>query len=169
MEAVARVEAKEKEAVAMDSLLEMKEAEAAKLDGQIAVREKAKATIAEVEAMGKPTLLGGGFIVTADEMKKLKSLAKKSVGIDKRANEYRKKIIALDDSIHDLNCEINSLKQDVKVIARDRDTWKTNYERLWNEVKGFIHAIRRSPRRLLELINEYLPCLRKTKNRAESL
>jgi len=37
---------------------------------------KAKATIGEIEAMGKPTLLGS-FNVTADELKKLKTLAKK--------------------------------------------------------------------------------------------
>lgn len=28
-----------------------------------------------------------------------------------------------------------------KTFGRDRDTRKANYERLWSEVKGFIHAI----------------------------
>jgi hypothetical protein len=51
--------------------------------------------------MGKPALLGG-VNVSDDEMKKLKSLARKGVGIDKRAEEYKKKIAALDEDIRAL-------------------------------------------------------------------
>ena len=135
---------------------EKKEAKVAKLDEQITVKEKAKATIAEVDTMGKPTLLGNGFTVTNDEITKLKSLAKKGIGIDKRADEYKKKIAALDENIRDLNSQINSLKHNIGIISRDRDTWKANYTRLWSEVKDFIHAIRRFPSRLLDFIREQL-------------
>jgi len=140
----------------LDKKTEKKETKIAKLDEKITVKEKAKATLAEVDAMGKPTLLGNGFTVTNDEMAKLKSLAKKGVGIDKRADEYKKKIAALDENIRDLNSQITSLKQDVRTIARDRDTWKANYTRLWDEVKDFIQAIRRIPNRLLTFIREQL-------------
>ena len=140
----------------LDKQMEKKETKIAKLDEQITVKEKAKATIAEVDAMGKPTLLSNGFTVTNDEMAKLKSLAKKGVGIDRRADEYKKKIAALDKNISDLNSQITSLKHDIGIIARDRDTWKANYTRLWGEVKDFIQAIRRFPSRLLDFIREQL-------------
>ena len=72
--------------------------------------------------------------------------------IDECADEYKKKIAVLEGSIRDLNCQINSLKQDVRNIARERDTWKANYERLWSEVKDFIWAIRNIPNRLRAFI-----------------
>ena len=154
----------------LDKQTEKKETKIAKLDEQITVKEKAKTTIAEVDAMGKPTLLGNGFTVTNDEMAKLKSLAKKGVGIDKRADEYKKKIATLDENIRDLNSEITSLNHDIKTIARDRDTWKANYTRLWNEVKDFIQAIRRFPSRLLDFIKAQLhmkPVQNKNKSHEE--
>ncbi|MCL1820400.1 MAG: plasmid recombination protein [Oscillospiraceae bacterium] len=138
----------------VSSQVEKKELRRDKLDEQITVKEKAKATIKEVDSMGKPQTIGNGFIVTADELKKLKSLAKKGVGIDKRAEEYKEKIAALEVSIRDLKSQITSLESDVRVIARDRDTWKANYDRLWGEVKDFIKAIRTAPQRLLAFIRE---------------
>jgi len=97
----------------------------------------------------------------------LKSLAKKGVGIDKRAEEYKKKIAALDDNIRDLSGQINDLNRSVQSITRERDSWKTNYERLWSEVKDFIHAIRSAPQKLLAFIREQLS--QKSHNREESL
>jgi len=89
-EAAARAEAKEKEAAVIDAKVEKKTAKLSKLDEQISIKEKAKATIAEVEAMGKPALLGG-FNVTGDELKKLKTLAKKSVSADKKVADANRK------------------------------------------------------------------------------
>jgi multidrug resistance efflux pump len=127
------------------------------LDKQIAVKEKAKATIAEVEAMGHKLPVVPGVHFTDIEAAKLKSLAKKGVGIDKRADEYRSKIAALEGNIRSLNSQIITLKQDISAIARDRDTWKANYERLWGEVKEFIGAIRKIPHLLRKFIAEHLP------------
>jgi chromosome segregation ATPase len=107
--------------------------------------------------MGHPLPLVPGVHLSEDEAKKLKSLAKKGVGIDKRAEEYRKKIAALDEHIRALDGEINALNQSIRSIARERDTWKANYERLWAEVKEFIGAIRRIPERLRAFIAEHLP------------
>ena len=166
-EAAALADAKEKEAAAMDAQNQKKAARLNTLDAQIAVKEKAKATIKEVDAMGKPALIGSGFTVTADELKKLKSLAKKGVGIDKRVDEYKKKIAALDVNIRDLNGRIDDLNRSVRSIAGERDSWKSNYERLWNEVKPFIDAIRSAPQKLFALIREHMP--QKTKSREESL
>jgi outer membrane murein-binding lipoprotein Lpp len=90
-------------------------------------------------------------------MKKLKSLARKGVGIDKRAEEYKRKIAALDENIRNLNGQVNLLQQDIRAVARDRDAWKENYNRLWGEVKDFIHAIRTAPQKLLTFIREHIP------------
>jgi len=103
---------------------------------------------------------------TDAETKKLKALARKGVGIDKRADGYKKKIATLETNIRDLNREILSLQQSVKSIAQDRDTWKANYERLWGEVKEFIGAIRSVPNKLRAFIAEHLPTQRKN-NREE--
>jgi uncharacterized coiled-coil DUF342 family protein len=105
--------------------------------------------------MGKPALLGGVNFTDA-EAKKLKSLAKKGVGIDKRADEYKAKIAALDSQIRDLNGQINNWKRSCQTAAQERDTYKHNYDRLWAEVKPFIDAIRRFPQMLMDFIRERL-------------
>ena len=164
-EMAAIAESKEKEASAMLTKVEQNKSKISKLDEQITVKEKAKATLKEVDAMGHPLPLVPGVHLSDDEAKRLKALARKSVGIDKRAEEYKAKIEALDGSIRNLNSQIESLKHDIRSIARDRDTWKANYERLWAEVKDFIGAIRTIPNRLRTLIAEHLP---KTQNKERS-
>ena len=151
----------------LDAQVEKTETRLGKLDEQITVKEKAKATIAEVTAMGRALPLVPGVHLTDDEAKRLKSLAKKGVGIDKRAEEYKKKIAALDVNIRDLNGRIDDLNRSVRSIASERDSWKTNYERLWADVKPFINAIRTIPQKMLAFINEHLP--QKAKAREESL
>jgi hypothetical protein len=146
----------EKRLDTLDRRVEKKETRIEKLDGQMTVKEKAKATLAEIEAMGKPALLGGVNFTDA-EAKRLKSLAKKGVGIDKRATEYREKIAALDGQIRDLGGEINDWKQSYQTAAQERDTYRHNYDRLWTEVKPFIDAIRKAPQMLMDFIREHLP------------
>jgi len=133
------------------------EAQSANLNKQITVKEKAKSTIAEVEAMGHKLPVFPGVHFTDNEAAKLKSLAKKGVGIDKRADEYKQKIETLEGNIRDMNSQITSLKQSVKSITLDRDTWKANYNRLWDEVKDFIKSIRTIPNKLRAFIAEHLP------------
>lgn len=148
----------EKKRVAdLEKQAEKKEKRLDRLDEQITVKEKAKATIAEVDAMGKPALIGSGYTVMADELNKLKALAKKGVGVDKRADEYKKKIAALEGNIRDLNSKVNDWQQSYHSVARDRDKWKANYERLWGEVKEFISVIRSVPNKLRAFIAEHLP------------
>jgi prefoldin subunit 5 len=159
----AEVEQSEAELAKTEKTLEKKTARSKKLDEEIAVKEKAKATIAEVDAMGKPAMLGfgSGFTVTADEMKKLKALARKSVSVDKsinkRAEEYRAKITSLEGQIRDLNGQINDWKRSYQTVAQERDAYKHNYDRLWAEVKPFIDVIRKFPQMLLDFIRERLP------------
>jgi chaperonin cofactor prefoldin len=153
-EVSAQADQTEKRLGELEQQTEKKEKRLGKLDEQITVKEKAKATLAEVDAMGHPLPLVPGVHFSDDEAKRLKSLAKKGVGVDKRADGYKKKIAALETNIQNLNSDIASLKRSVKSIAQDRDTWKKNYERLWDEVKGFIKAIRSIPNRLYQFIAE---------------
>jgi hypothetical protein len=148
-----KVQEENKRLEELDRQTEKKKARNKKLDEQITVKEKAKATLAEIDAIGKPALLGGTNFTDA-EAKKLKSLARKGVGIDKRADEYKAKIVALDGQIRDLNGEINDWKRSYQTVSQERDTYKHNYDRLWAEVKPFIDAIRRFPQMLLDFIRE---------------
>ena len=120
-----------------------KQAEVEKLDTQIAVKEKAKATIAEVEAMGKPTMLGSGFTVTADEMKKLKTLAKKSVNADKQIADSKKKMAALDEQIKELD-------RNLRDAQAEANHWHREYTDLKNEVKDFLRLVKLFPARVKE-------------------
>jgi|GEM_PF-6344893 len=60
-----------------------------------------------------------------------------------------KRCMLLDAKMKDLQGQIDDVK-------RDRDKWKTNYERLWSEVKDFIKAIRSIPNLLRDFIREKL-------------
>jgi hypothetical protein len=79
------------------------------------------------------------------------------VGIDKRADEYKAKIAVLDGQIINLNGQINDWKRSCQTVSQERDTYKHNYDRLWTEVKPFIHAIRKFPQMLLDFIREHMP------------
>ena len=167
-EKTAAADEKQNEVETLDEKLASKKARLDKLDEQITVREKAKATIAEVDSMGHSLPLVPGVHLSDNEAKKLKSLAKKGVGIDKRAEEYKKKINALDGNIRELNGQINQWKQSYQSAILDRDAWKANYERLWGEVREFIGAIRSIPQKLRAFISEHLPG-QKNKNQEVSL
>ena len=138
----------------LDSLseqVEKKENRIEKLDEKIAVKEKAKATIAEIEAMGHKLPVVPGVHFADDEAKRLKSLAKKGVGTDKRANELKQQLAAQQ---REHEGRIREMQSAITSIQRDRDKWKKNYERLWDEVKDFIHAIRKIPNRLRTFLQD---------------
>ena len=143
----AEIESKEQTSVKLDEQADKKRKQLEKLDEQVTVKTNAKATIDEVEAMGKPAILGG-FNVTAEELKKLKTLAKKSVNADKKIDANRKKLeIAEKDR--------DEVKVKLVKAERDRDIWKQRYDGLYAEVKDFLSAIRNFPQRLLEFISEH--------------
>jgi chaperonin cofactor prefoldin len=151
-----KIQQDEKRLDVLDTRIEKRQEKIEKLDKSITLKTNARTTIAEVDAMGKPALLGG-VNFSDDEAKKLKALAKKSVSIDKRADEYRKKIDALENQINNLNSQIRDWRSSYNTMRLDRDAQKQNYERLWAEVKPFINAIRAFPQMLLDFIRERLP------------
>ncbi|MCL2009850.1 MAG: plasmid recombination protein [Synergistaceae bacterium] len=153
-EVSAQVEQSEIRLGELNEQAEKKKKRLGTLDEQITVKEKAKATITEVEAMGHSLPLVPGIHFTDAEAAKLKSLAKKGVGVDKRAYEYKKKIETLEGSIRDLNGQVASQQKDIRAIVREKNVWKANYDRLWGEVKDFIPAIRTTPQKLHAFMRE---------------
>ena len=159
-EAAALADAKEKEAAALEEQARKTKARVDNLNEQITVKEKAKATIKEVDGMGKPQTIGNGFVVTADELKKLKTLAKKTVNADKQIADSKKKMAELDTQITDLNEQLRDAKIEV-------NHWHREYTDLWNEVKEFIGAIRKFPARMREFVAELFRPERETARRRE--
>ncbi len=133
-----------------------KEAQADKLDEQITVKEKARATIDEIDTMGHTLPLVPGVHFTDEEAKKLKSLARKGAGKDKRAATLNKKITELEGAIRDKDGEVSDMK-------RSYSTVKVAYDGLYGEVKDFIPAIRKIPNRLRGFIEEQKLSATKTK------
>jgi myosin heavy subunit len=131
----------------LDQKIEKKQERVERLDEKITVREKAKATIAEVDAMGKSALLGG-VNFTDTEVKKLKTLAKKSVTIENRNAEWKKKIAAVEQQLADV-------KQELNAVARDRDYWRNKFKDLEKMVKPYITAIINFPQELSAFISRH--------------
>jgi chemotaxis protein histidine kinase CheA len=129
------IEGKAQTAARMDAQAEKKQQRLDKLDEAITVKDKAAATVAEVEAMGKPALIGSSLTVTADEMKTLKSLAKE--GVKSRG------IIA------ELKKQINGFVAKIKELTQKL----TRYEGMGlTDTMKYYEALQRAPRRLAETV-----------------
>ena len=127
----------------------MKKARLDNLDTQITVKEKAKATIKEVDAMGHPIPLVPGVHFTDKEAQKLKTLAKKSVTADDEIADMSRKVKAAE-------VERDQAKEKLKTAIKDRDIYKRRWERLRDDTAQFVKAIARAPRRLWEVIYDIL-------------
>ena len=147
----AEIKKKEQASASLDVQAEKKKSRNDKLDEQISIKEKAAATIAEVEAMGKPALLGG-YNVTEPEMKKLKTLAKKSVNADKKAAEAKSRA----DKAESERAVAVSERDEMKAwIAAAKKKEPTISEHLtW--FNKFIAAMRRAPQRLMAVIEDIM-------------
>ena len=114
---------------------ERKQREADKLIQATKVLKNISAKNDEINKMAKPSKSSNNVFVSNDDWKRVSDMAKRCT--------------LLDEKMTDLNKQIKNLQQ-------ERDTWKNNYTRLWDEVKDFIHVIRRFPSRLLDFIREQL-------------
>jgi len=135
---------KEQAAAILDEQTGKKTKRLEKLDEQLTVKTNEKATVSEIEAMGKPAVFGG-FNVSADEMGKLKTLAKKGVTIKDNTK---------------------TLKQQLKVAEGERDMATAKLAKLQkpkpsikehlNWFDKFMAAMKRAPKRLMAVIEEIL-------------
>jgi hypothetical protein len=121
---------------------EKKEAKLSKLDEKIAVKETKAATLAEIDAMGKPALLGGVHF-TDDEATRLKKLARQIVKADERIAKLKK--------------DMNALQVEIKTVKRERDEakieakhWYQELQDLKEKVKDYLHLAAKFPARVKE-------------------
>ncbi|HFH9925016.1 TPA: plasmid recombination protein [Streptococcus suis] len=134
----------EKRAAALGKDVEKKEAQLGKLDEKISVKTKAAATVSEIDAMGKPALLGG-FNVSDDEMSTLKTLAKKSVKADEKVAVMRRKLTAAEGERDDLKKQLDKEKKNRPSITQHLS---------WFD--KFTAAMKRAPKRLMAVIEDIL-------------
>jgi prefoldin subunit 5 len=152
-----KIQQDEKRLEVLDRQIEKKETQIEKLDAKLEVKQTKAATLAEVDAMGHSLPLVPGLHLSDDEAKRLKALARKSIGVDKRPTEYQKKIDTLNGELRNLDSQIRDLRQSYGAAARERDSYKQNYNRLLEEVKPFLEAIRKFPQQLLVFVRTLFP------------
>jgi hypothetical protein len=137
-----KIQQDEKRLDVLDKQVEKKTAQVEKLNKETAVKSSAKATIKEIDAMGKPALLGG-INFTADEAAKLKSLAKKFVTLDDKIAANKKKIAALDTQISDLNSKLRDAQLEAK-------HWYQELQDLKERINDYLHLAAKFPARVKE-------------------
>ena len=120
----------------LESQADKKQREVDYLVDATKVRANISATQSEIDEMAKPSKSGKNKFVSNEDWAVVSEMAKRCVILDEKTKE---------------------LKSQTDKLRQERDMWKENYNRLWNEVKDFIKAIRRFPQKLLEFINEHLP------------
>ena len=124
---------------------EKKTAQIEKLVKATAVRADISATQSEIDTMAKSGKSGKNKIVANADWETVSTMAKRCVLLD---------------------VKLSDLQEQIKAVQLERDKWKSNYERLWSEVKEFIRAIRTAPQKLREFIRGNV---QKSHNREESL
>jgi len=152
----AEVEQKQQTAAVLDKKVEKSQERLDGLTEKISVKTKAAATVAEIDAIGKPALLGG-VTATADEMAKLKTLAKKGVTIEDRTKDLSRKLKAAEG-------ERDNLRKKLDVEIKKRPSIKDHLS--WFD--KFMAAMKRAPQRLIAVIEDIMrqPPERKEPERA---
>jgi len=136
------MQAKEKEIVMMDRKAEQKENKIKHLDKKLKIREGAEADIAALDNFGNNRTILGQIIVTQNEAKDIKKLAREGV--------------ASRGKIDELTFKLNRAGHEITAVAKERDDWKNRYHSLYNKVKMFLDALRHAPRRVMEFLSDIL-------------
>jgi hypothetical protein len=154
----AEVEQKQEAAAVLDRKAEKSQERLDGLTEKISVKTKSAATVAEIDAIGKPALLGG-VTATADEMAKLKTLAKKGVAIEDRTKDLSRKLKAAEHERDTLKAE-KAAAQKAKPSIKDHLSW----------FDKFMAAMKRAPQRLMAVIEDIMrqPPERKESERSTS-
>jgi hypothetical protein len=138
------VEDKTQAAARLDAQAERKKERLDKLTEAITVKDKAAATVAEIDAMGKPAVFGG-FSVSADEIGKLKTLAKKGVTVQDNTKELKRKLTAAEG-------ERDEAKKQLDAEIKKRPSIKDHL----NWFDKFMAALKRAPKRLMAVIEDIM-------------
>ena len=140
----AKAEQNQKTAVVLDNKVKKSQEQLSGLQNKLSVKVKMAATIAEINAIGKSSLLGG-ITATTDEMTKLKSLARKGVTIEDKTSELKRKLKTTEDERDELRKKLDAeIKKQPSL--REHIAW----------FDKFITAMRRSPKRLIAVIEDIM-------------
>ena len=118
----------------LERQVEKKEKSLQKVEQEIEVQKGTAATFAEIDNMGRRTLMGK-IEFSQQEAEDLKQLAKKGVAAD---------------------TTIKDLQRDLKSARRDAQIWKRRYEELKEQAKDFLAAVRKAPERVMVFISKVL-------------
>ena len=129
-----KAEREQERLAALEYQVEKKEKVLQKVEQKIEVQKGTAATFAEIDNMGRKTLVGK-VEFSQQEAENLKQLAKKGVAADST---------------------IGDLRRDLKFARRDAQIWKRRYEELMEQVKDFLAAVKRAPERVKNFLTEVL-------------
>ena len=129
-----KTEREQERLAALEHQVEKKEKVLQKVEQKIEVQKGTAATFAEIDNMGRKTLMGK-VEFSQQEAENLKQLAKKGVAADST---------------------IGDLRRDLKFARRDAQIWKRRYEELMEQVKDFLAAVKRAPERVKKFLTEVL-------------
>ena len=125
-----KVEKEKQRLEALEKKLEAKAAALSKVEAKTKVRKELAADYMEIDSMGQSTLLGKVQFSTG-EADRLKGLAKEAL---------------LSRS------EIGTLNRELGEAKKEAALWKSRYERLLEQTKDFLAALRRAP----ELVRSFI-------------
>ena len=128
----------------LDEQAAKKQKKVDRLSDEINVKAKAALTVAEIEAMGKPALLGG-VNVAADDMKKLKTLAKKSLAAHESVSNMKHKLAAAENELCELKTQLDKEKKARPSVMEHLSI-----------INKFMAALKRAPKRLLSVIEDIM-------------
>lgn len=129
-----KTEREQERLAALEHQVEAKEKILQKVEQKIEVQKGTAATFAEIDNMGRRTLMGK-VEFSQQEAEDLKQLAKKGVAA---------------------NTTIKDLQRDLKSARRDAQIWKRRYEELKEQAKDFLVAVKKAPERVISFISKVL-------------
>ena len=118
----------------LEAQAERQEAQLQKLTAKTKTQKAIAATFADIEGMGKKTLLGK-IEMSQQEARDLKDLAKKGVTADARVSDMKRKL---------------------QSAKRDAERWRDSYNSLLEQTRDFLAAVKRAPELVRRFIDQVL-------------
>jgi hypothetical protein len=140
--AAAVADEKEREAAAMEKKAEQKERQLANLDRKLEIRKGAEADISALDNFGNNKTMFGQIIVSPDEAKDVKRLAREGVASRGEIDELKSKL-----------ARANAEKDKA---VKDRDIYKSRWEKLRDSTAEFFKALARAPKRVMEFLADIM-------------
>lgn len=141
-----KVEKEKQRLEALEEKLEAKAAALSKVEAKTEVRKELAADYMEIDSMGQSTLLGK-VQFSSEEADRLKGLAKEALL---------------------LRSEIDALSRELGEAKKEVALWKSRYERLLEQTKDFLAALRRAPELVRSFIAKVCSMEPEKKNRDKS-